>query len=278
MLARLEWKVRRWLGPKPIKRKLTAITMLACTAALVLSGITFFTFDIASQFLASRGALQSLSALAAENSRESLERDSSQAITSTLNALMAYPHVTGAMVYRADGRPFAKPSKKANGVLPDFISADAAMGTYLGFSSLTHYEPVMSGSQKLGTLVIEIRLSELWSRLRLYAVITLVVFVLATTVARLLLARLQGMITEPITELSQVAKTVALENNYGLRAEKRSDDEVGHLVETFNNMLGEIQKRDEALSQAQGGLEANVAARTSSFILRCWNASRRRKR
>ena len=265
LFARLEWKVKRWLGPKPIRRKLTAITMLACTAALVLSGIVFFTFDIISQFLATRSSLASVSRVAAENSREPLQHGTANGIIPTLNALMDYPHVTGAMLYRADGRPFARPTKKVKAVLAGSLDSDAPTGAKLGFAGLTHFEPVMDGAQKLGTLVVQISLAELWARLRLYAVITLVVFILASVVARLLLARLQGMISDPVVELALVADTVAKDNNYALRAEKRSDDEVGHLVETFNNMLSEIQKRDEALSQGQTDLEANVAARTSQL-------------
>ena len=239
MFARLERMARRWLGPKPIRHKLTSITMLACTAALVLSGVIFFTFDIISQFFASRTALQSLSRVVADNSRDSLERGSSQTVLPTLNALMDYPHVTGAILYRADGRPFARPAKHGKAVLPGIMENDAPMGTHLGFTSLTHYEPVMHGSQKVGTLAIEIGLGELWERLRLYAVMTLIVFVLATAVARLLLGRLQGMISEPVVALAQVADTVAKENNYSLRAEKRSEDEVG---QRFGKRLASVAR------------------------------------
>ena len=265
VFASLERRANRWLRPQPISRKMTAIAMLACTAALVLSGIIFFTFDMISQYLGTRTALQSLSRVAAENSRDPLERGASQSVVSTLNALMDYPYVSSAMIYRADGRPFARPTKSVKTVLPGLLDADAPMGTHLGFTSLTHYEPVMHGRLKVGTLAIEIGLSELWARLRLYALLTLVVFILAAGVARLLVGRLQGMISEPIVELAKVADTVAEDNNYALRAEKRSEDEVGHLVETFNKMLSEIQKRDTALSQAQVDLETNVMMRTSEL-------------
>ena len=261
----MEWTAKRWLGPKPIDRKLTAITMLACTAALVLSGIIFFTFDIISQFLATRSSLASVCRVAAENSRESLQQRAPTAIIATLNALMDYPHVTGAMVYGADGRTFARPTKGAKSALPELIAADSPAGTHLGFASLSHSEPVVNGPRRLGTLVMEISLAEIWARLRLYALITLIVMILATVVARLLLARLQGMISEPITELARVADTVASESNYALRAEKRSEDETGRLAETFNHMLSEIEKRDAALSTAQADLESNVMVRTSQL-------------
>ena len=265
LFARLERKTKRWLGPKPISRKLTAITMLACTAALALSGILFLTFDIVSQFLATRSSLASLSRVAAETSRDPLQHGATRAIVPTLNSLMDFPHVTGAMVYSADGRPFARPTNDVKVALPGLLEAAATPGMHLGLASMSHFEPVMDGPRKLGTLVLQISLTELWSRLRLYAGITLIVFIVATLFARLLLARLQGMISDPVVELALVAETVARENNYALRAEKRSDDEVGHLAETFNHMLSEIEKRGAALSQGQADLDANVAARTSQL-------------
>ncbi len=265
LLARLERKTKCWLGPKPIRRKLTAITMLACTAALVLSGILLFTFDIISQFLATRSSLASLSRVAAENSREPLQQGTAHTTVSTLNALMDYPHVTGAMIYGADGRAFGRPTKGVPAVLPGLIEPGHPAGTRLSGTGLNHFEPVMDGGKRLGTIAMKISLSELWARLRLYAVITIVVGILAAVVARLLLKRLQGMISDPIVELSQLADSVARDNNYALRAEKRSDDEVGRIAETFNSVLAEVQKRDEALSQAQVDLEANVAARTSQL-------------
>jgi PAS domain S-box-containing protein len=254
-----------WLGPKPIRRKLTAITMLACTAALGLSGIVFFAFDIISQFLATRSSLASLSRVAAENSRAPLETGRTDGVIPTLNALIDYPHITGVTLYRGDGQAFARPTRNVKSVLPGFIGPETATGTYLGLASLSHHEPVVDGQKRLGTLVLEVSLAEFWARLRLYALITLVVIVLASVVARLLLGRLQEMISGPVVELALVADTVARESNYALRAEKRSDDEVGHLAETFNNMLTEIQKRDAALSQGQMDLEANVMIRTSQL-------------
>ena len=264
-LARLERAVKKWLGPKPINRKLTAITMLVCIAALVLSGVVFFTFDIVSQVLATRASLASLARVAAENSRGPLAQGQVPPAVSTLDALMAYPNVTGASLYRTDGRPFAVPSRSADSKLPGLLDANFTHGSSVGFTRFQHFEPVVQGSKKLGMLGVEIGLGDLWSRLRIYAIITAFVFVLASVTARLLLARLQGMVSEPIVELAAMADTVARDNNYALRAEKRSEDEVGHLVETFNNMLSEIQKRDAAISEAQTGLESNVLARTSQL-------------
>ena len=263
MLARLERRLRRFLGPRPVRQKLTHITMLTCTVATVIGGLLFFTIDIVSQFLTTRAALQSLGRVAAESSRDLLDARSTQALTSTLNALTEYPHVSGVMIYSADGNTLARPTRLVNAVLPASITPAPRAGTRIGLTSLSHREPMMRDGKVAATLVIEFGLSGLWERLRLHALISLGGILLVIALARLLLGRLRGMISDPIEEFTQVADRVAKDGNYALRAEKRGEDEVGRLVETFNNLLSDIQKRDAAISQAHTGLESNVMARTS---------------
>ena len=54
--------------------------------------------------------------------------------------------------------------------------------------------------------------------------------------------------------------------NYGARAVKQSDDDLGQLTDTFNEMLAEIQHRDEALLRHRDQLEQTVAARTEELV------------
>jgi PAS domain S-box-containing protein len=265
MLARLECSLRKWLGPKPISRKLTAITMLVCSVALVLSAIVFFAFDLVSQVLSTRASLASLAKVAAENSRDALLGRNARSAVVKLDSLMAYPGITGASLYREDGRPFATASRTEDSRLPAQISPGDAAGSAVGLTRFRHFERVTDGPKQLGTVAVEIGISGLWARLRIYGIITGCVLIFAGVAARLLLGRLRGMVSDPIVELATVADTVARDNNYALRAEKRSEDEVGHLVETFNNMLTEIQKRDATISEAHADLEANVLARTSQL-------------
>jgi hypothetical protein len=52
------------------------------------------------------------------------------------------------------------------------------------------------------------------------------------------------MISGPILELAKVAKVVTEKKDYLLRARRTSDDEVGSMIDAFNEMLGTIQSRD----------------------------------
>ncbi len=81
-------------------------------------------------------------------------------------------------------------------------------------------------------------------------------------VAFALSSQLQRLVSDPILRLARVARTVAMEKNYTVRATKQSDDELGQLVDGFNEMLAQIQARDTALQTARDNLEKRVEERT----------------
>src|SRR6267142_221253 len=96
-----------------------------------------------------------------------------------------------------------------------------------------------------------------------FMMIDFVVLLGSLTVVFVLSSRLQRVISEPIRELAETAATFSAHENYSMRATKRSNDEIGVLVNQFNGMLDRLQQRDVSLQQARDGLEKSVAERTS---------------
>jgi serine phosphatase RsbU (regulator of sigma subunit) len=90
---------------------------------------------------------------------------------------------------------------------------------------------------------------ELAERLRRYLIIAAVVLGGAATIALLLSSFLQAAISRPIMRLLAAEKRVSRERNYNLRVEKDADDEVGRLIDGFNEMLGEIRLRDAEIRE-----------------------------
>lgn len=78
-------------------------------------------------------------------------------------------------------------------------------------------------------------------------------------------AILQRTISEPILHLARTMRGVSDEKNYSARVVKHSQDELGILIEGFNEMLAQIQTRDAELEQHRGHLEEEVAARTTEL-------------
>src|SRR5437870_4525922 len=87
----------------------------------------------------------------------------------------------------------------------------------------------------------------------------------SSLVVFLLSSRLRRTISEPIGKLAWTAKMVSIEKNYSIRAVKESEDELGLLIEGFNEMLGQIQVRDTELQKAKDELEKRVEERTAEL-------------
>jgi PAS domain S-box-containing protein len=62
---------------------------------------------------------------------------------------------------------------------------------------------------------------------------------------------LRKNLSEPILSLARAAETVTTKADYSVRAEKFSDDELGKLTTTFNEMLGTIQEHQSRLRESE---------------------------
>jgi PAS domain S-box-containing protein len=127
------------------------------------------------------------------------------------------------------------------------------------------FHSVTRADEILGTIEIVADLSQLSQRLGRYAGIAALVLVVSLSLVFLLSARLARVVSGPILALAAIARQVAAEKNYALRAPRGGADEIGRLVEGFNEMLAEIERRDEELRAARDGLERRVGERTTEL-------------
>ena len=77
---------------------------------------------------------------------------------------------------------------------------------------------------------------------------------------------LSRWIARPILALTHSAERVEATKDYSLRAAKHSTDELGTLVDAFNNMLERIQVRDLELERHKSELEQQVSERTKVLV------------
>ena len=114
-------------------------------------------------------------------------------------------------------------------------------------------------------------LHELSSLMKALLMATALIAILTVLVAFIISSKLQQFISRPILKLAGTVKQVSAEKNFAIRAEEAGRDEVGLLIDGFNDMLGQIQQRDEQLRKHRDHLEEEVAARTSvrSRCCRC---------
>ncbi len=119
--------------------------------------------------------------------------------------------------------------------------------------------------QRLGTVHLVSELKELYTNLARFALVTSTVLMGSVLFAFIISSVLQKVISVPLLSLAQTANRVTEERDYEVRAVKHANDEIGVLVDQFNEMLAQIHSRDMALQQAQDELEAKVESRTAEL-------------
>ena len=75
-------------------------------------------------------------------------------------------------------------------------------------------------------------------------------------------------VSRSVASLARAAEQVRNDKDFTVRAVKTSDDELGHLTDTFNEMLSGIEARDGELRHHRENLEQLVAQRTQALQAR----------
>src|SRR3989441_7134688 len=244
-----------------IRRKLTLIIMLTSSVALLLACAAFVSYDLYTFRQAKVHDLATLAEIIGSNSTAALTFGDSNSAQEILGALSANQHIAAACIYMGDGRVFAKylrgdPSARFS---PPETQED---GSRFGSNELALFGKITLEGEKIGTVYLRSDLAEITERVNRYTAVLILVMLGSSLVVFLLSSRLRRTISEPIGKLAWTAKMVSIEKNYSIRAVKESEDELGLLIEGFNEMLGQIQVRDTELQKAKDELEKRVEERT----------------
>ncbi|HEX7859742.1 MAG TPA: ATP-binding protein [Verrucomicrobiae bacterium] len=255
-----------------IKQKLMLIIMITCSAVLLLASAVILAFEVASFKETLKRNTEVMAQVIGANSEAALRFKDKEAGKEFLGALKAEPYVLSACLY-SEGQVLATYYREgAPQQLPPPPSKDDSFSFEKDTLNLFH--TVRYDGDVIGTVFIQSDLRAVRERLKTYLGIIAVVMLSATVVAFLLSLRLQRFISAPISHLAETANKVAQQKNYSIRATKVSDDEMGQLIDRFNEMLTGIQERDAALLRAQDGLERRVDERTKELQMEIRERSR----
>jgi len=254
----------RFLRDVSLKRKLMVIIMLTSSVALLLACAAFVTYERAGFRQDMVEDLTVKAELFAEQSTAALSFKDPKAATEILHKLVAQKHIVTACIYGSDDRVFATYQRADE--LEDFTPPAPHKSGY-GFDDryLELFREILLNGKPIGTVYLKSDLVELNTRLQQYANIVIHVLLISIGVAWLLSFRLQKIVSQPILHLAKTTRIVSARKNYALRAVKQSNDELGELIDGFNDMLAQIQARDSELEQARNYLEHRVQERTKEL-------------
>lgn len=258
----------------PIKRKLRIVIVMTSIIVLLLAAVGFLVYEVFDFKKEMVRDLVSLADVVGQNSTSALTFNDKASARETLSALKAKPNIASACIYDTNGRLFSR--FQGDNILvavPVDIFQDmkakssAASGERFRFLSgnLDIWKRITLDKETIGFVYLQSNLKDLYSRLAWGTIVIIVLLIVSTAVAYMLSAKFQEAITSPILDLVAKMKVVSTDRDYSVRVTKRNNDEIGVLIDGFNDMLGQIHLRDEELKKHRELLEDKIASRTAEL-------------
>lgn len=272
-----------------VKNKLMAMMLLTSALVLLAVGVALVVNETFSQRKAAQAHLMTLADVISANAASALVFNDLKAAEQNLAVLRAKP-----------GIPYARIDDMQGKVLVEYQASDLGdgqrnrirrwrqelerhdqsqeLGTDQTLLSETEVfgpdgrilavkVPIRQDGQSLGYVEIYSDLRELSESLFRYYWILAGLLGASLMLAALLAARFQSVISVPILRLRTAMNEIAHTRDYAVRVERSSDDELGALVDGFNDMLRQIHDRDAELATYNARLETEVAERTNDLLL-----------
>ncbi|MDE2583951.1 MAG: HAMP domain-containing protein, partial [Betaproteobacteria bacterium] len=245
-------------------RKLRLVLMAVAGVALAVYASLTFIHGLREVEQLNRESLTALLDVTARNLEAPLVFNDGHSAQETLRALAADPGVVEVRVLDREGKLFARYVRGSH----EGKGSDTRMDEWLpqGWNRLALARDVTFRNAPMGRVELVATRERYWAAVGRGGLIWAGVTCLALLAASLLARRLQRVLTEPLERLEQAAQDIARRKRFSVRVERGPEDEIGHLIDSFNAMLAEIEHRDLRLKQQRENLEAEVLVRTEELV------------
>ncbi len=224
-----------------IRHKIVAISLATSCLVALLFVLTTATTEYRSGRAALTEAMSSAARMAGLNAAAALTFNDREAAGEVLGALRAHRDVVAASILDPAGKVFVGFSRE---------QGDSAARTVL------LREPIQVDGRLLGTVEVRASLERVESAIAWQIAVLAGTTVLTLVIAYSVSAGMQRWITGPVAELVGVVRRVGTAQDYGARATKTTEDELGVLVDGFNGMVEQIERRDEELGRLVAELKS----------------------
>lgn len=240
-----------------IKNKLLLV-YIVITGIVLASAITIIMrVEIASSKEHIISGLNIVGEIVADRCAASLAFSDVESANSNLSSLKSHDAIVYACIRTTDNHEFAEFNKNVEDVFScESYQDDRSINIASNYIDI--FKPIILEGQSIGVVQIKATLDELTARTIEIAESALIIFICLMLVAAFISRRVMTLITGPISDLKDIAQDITNNKDYGLRVKKTSSDEVGVLVESFNNMLNQIQERDIALLEEKDKAEVSA--------------------
>lgn len=245
-----------------IRAKLIVIQVITSILVVTL-GVGLFTYiGLASLKKFKLQNTEFAAKVVAENSIPTILFMDEVAAYNILIDLGVYPDVVNASLITRDGKLFANYFKKDHSDFKFTFIPEKSLSYYIGNKELFVFQGIVNNGEKIGTLCLRSDMGRLREIMNNMIFSGFAIIFIAAVVAYFVGNLMQRQISGPVLKLKNLTDEVRKTCNYGIRAESEGSDEIAVLSNAFNEMLEQIQARDNTLYEAKNTLEETVNKRT----------------
>lgn len=256
--------IKRLLKPRTIKQKLMVIIMAVSLIGLGTVGSSILLNEFINLNKMQKIDLQVLADIVAETSSVYLVFNDDEGATISLAALRSKKQIIRAVLYDEKRKVFVVHSRDGVAGDVEFSQLEKEKNTSGIFSVI---KEVLVDDELIGFLYLESD-DSLIKEFVINSIIGLVfIVIIGGLIAYVLASKLQKIISEPIEHLTETALKITKQQDYNLRAEKESNDEIGILTDGFNEMLVQLQKRNNELIESENKFREVVEQSTDALYI-----------
>ncbi len=223
-----------------LQTKLVSVVLLTTLVSLVVALAGMIAYDLRNYHQSWVGDMTTQAELLGQTTATALAFDDARVATDNLALLRSRPQVRAAAIYDERGKLFA--TYPATAASASFPPRPGAAGVHIEGRDLLVTATIVDKGEMQGTVYLRADYA-LYEHVVGYVGIAIAVLLVAMGVAWVISLRLQRVVTRPVLAIATTAREVLEQRDYSRRAQKMSDDEVGTLAESFNDMMAEIERR-----------------------------------
>jgi signal transduction histidine kinase len=259
--------VKFW-SSQSIADKLMRVTLVVSGMALLLAYVSFLIYDLYSLRQELITALSTEANIVGANSIAALAFDDRVAAQNTLAALRNSPQIRAAVIIRPDGTEFARylrtPSTQFE--LTERLTLSETQRYWTKGRNILLGTRIQFQGGWVGTVYLIAETGDVARRAERFGLISAGMLLLCFAITLLSTSAIRHLVSDPLTGLARTAQIVTREKDYSVRAKLPPySDELSFLVQSFNEMLDQIQARDRALEATRSELEQRVEERTAEL-------------
>jgi len=168
-----------------------------------------------------------------------------------LQKMHLIPSILKVVLFNENGEVFAHCNISDSSSIPDFEYLKSIPAEKFEKNYLIIFKPIIYHDMKYGTIYIKASTAELRMTIKNYIIKMIIIELCLILLVFVLAYKFQNIISKPILELIQVMEKISKANDYSLRVKRKNQDEIGSLYDGFNNMLKQIQIRQNKREQAE---------------------------